>query len=204
MFRGIYRPYKNYQPRLMTPPDEKSALMQEVNKYAFAAHDILLYLDNFPNDQEAINLYNRFMESYVRARDAYEERYGAITTSSATLGSAPFSWTVGGWPWVGRCRMFRYEKRLMFPVKIRKRDLKMVNTIITQYRGPDGELAAALRYLNQRYSMPDDHGRALLTDIGTEELSRRNGRDHGPSIDGGASIEEIKERSRETLRTAGI
>lgn len=101
MFRGIYRPYKNYQPRLMTPLDEKSALMQEVNKYAFAAHDILLYLDNFPNDQEAINLYNRFMESYVRARDAYEERYGAITTDSATLGSAPFSWTVGGWPWVG-------------------------------------------------------------------------------------------------------
>lgn len=100
MFRGIYRPYKNYTPRLPTPPDEKSAMMQEVNKYAFAAHDILLYLDNFPNDQEAINLYNRFMEAYLRARDAYEERFGAITTESDALKTAPFSWTVGGWPWV--------------------------------------------------------------------------------------------------------
>ncbi|MFA7529623.1 MAG: spore coat protein CotJB [Bacilli bacterium] len=100
MFRGIYRPYKNYTPRLPTPPDEKSAMMQEVNKYAFAAHDILLYLDNFPNDQEAINLYNGFMEAYLRARDAYEERFGAITTESDALKTAPFSWTVGGWPWV--------------------------------------------------------------------------------------------------------
>ncbi|HHZ17808.1 MAG TPA: manganese catalase family protein [Acholeplasmataceae bacterium] len=90
--------------------------------------------------------------------------------------------------------MFRYEKRLMFPVKIRKRDLKMVNTIITQYGGPDGELAAALRYLNQRYSMPDDHGRALLTDIGTEELSHvEMVATMVHQLMAGASIEEIKE-----------
>jgi len=67
--------------------------------------------------------------------------------------------------------MWRYEKRLQFPVNVKKKDLKMARAIITQYGGPDGELAAALRYLNQRYSMPDDHGRAMLTDIGTEELA---------------------------------
>lgn len=67
--------------------------------------------------------------------------------------------------------MWRYEKRLQFPVNIRKRDLRMAKVIVTQYGGPDGELSAALRYLNQRYNMPDAHGKAMLTDIGTEELA---------------------------------
>jgi len=66
--------------------------------------------------------------------------------------------------------MWLYEKRLIYPVNIKKKDLKMASVIYCQYGGPDGELAAALRYLNQRYSMPDDRGKALLTDIGTEEL----------------------------------
>lgn len=38
------------------------------------------------------------------------------------------------------------------------------------YGGPDGELGASLRYLSQRYSMPYPELKALLTDIGTEEL----------------------------------
>ena len=66
--------------------------------------------------------------------------------------------------------MWLYEKKLEYPVNIRKKDLKMAKYLMAQYGGPDGELAASLRYLNQRYSMPDDKGRALLTDIGTEEL----------------------------------
>ena len=66
--------------------------------------------------------------------------------------------------------MWLYEKRLIYPVNIKKKDLKMASVIYCQYGGPDGELAAALRYLNQRYNMPDDRGKALLTDIGTEEL----------------------------------
>lgn len=67
--------------------------------------------------------------------------------------------------------MWIYEKRLQFPVNIRKRDPKMANVILTQYGGPDGELAAALRYLNQRWGMPDTKSQALLNDIGTEELA---------------------------------
>lgn len=89
--------------------------------------------------------------------------------------------------------MWRYEKRLEFPVNIKKRDLRMAKVILTQYGGPDGELAAALRYLNQRYSMPDAMGRAMLTDIGTEELA------HVEMVSTmvkqlmqGATIEEIK------------
>ena len=66
--------------------------------------------------------------------------------------------------------MFVYQKKLMFPVNITKKDLKMAKYIVTQYGGADGELRAAIRYLNQRFTMPTDEGKALLTDIGTEEL----------------------------------
>ena len=66
--------------------------------------------------------------------------------------------------------MFSYQKRLQYPVNIKNKDLKMAKLLVTQYGGSNGELGAALRYLNQRVSMPDNIGRALLTDIGTEEL----------------------------------
>ncbi len=67
--------------------------------------------------------------------------------------------------------MFRYQKCLQYPIKIKNKDLRMAKYLVTQYGGPNGELGAALRYLNQRYTMPDAKGRALLTDIGTEELN---------------------------------
>ena len=71
----------------------------------------------------------------------------------------------------GRFSMWKYEKRLQFPVNIKKKDLRMAKLLVTQYGGSNGELAAAFRYLNQRYTMPDNRGKALLTDIGTEELA---------------------------------
>lgn len=67
--------------------------------------------------------------------------------------------------------MWNYEKRLQFPVKISKTDPKAAQIIITQFGGPDGELAASMRYLSQRYSMPYKEVAGLLTDIGTEELA---------------------------------
>ena len=66
--------------------------------------------------------------------------------------------------------MFVYEKKLQFPVKIANPDPKLAKIIISQVGGPDGELGASMRYLNQRYSMPYDELKGLLTDIGTEEL----------------------------------
>lgn len=67
--------------------------------------------------------------------------------------------------------MFAYQKRLQYPINIKKSDLRMAKYLITQYGGSNGELAAAMRYLNQRFTMPDNRGKALLTDIGTEELA---------------------------------
>ena len=67
--------------------------------------------------------------------------------------------------------MWKYEKRLQYPISIKKKDLRMAKYLVTQYGGSNGEMAAALRYLNQRYTMPDNRGKALLTDIATEELA---------------------------------
>lgn len=66
--------------------------------------------------------------------------------------------------------MFFYDKKLQYPVRIDKPNPKLAAIIISQYGGPDGELGASLRYLSQRYSMPFDDLKGLLTDIGTEEL----------------------------------
>lgn len=66
--------------------------------------------------------------------------------------------------------MFIYDKKLQYPVKIDKPNPRLASIIISQYGGPDGELGASLRYLSQRYSMPFDELKGLLTDIGVEEL----------------------------------
>ena len=64
-----------------------------------------------------------------------------------------------------------YCNKLQYPVKIKTPNAKLAKVIITQLGGPDGELAASLRYLNQRYAMPYGEVKGLLTDIGTEELA---------------------------------
>lgn len=67
--------------------------------------------------------------------------------------------------------MWTYEKKLQYPVKIKNPNPRMAQIICSQIGGSDSELAAALRYLNQRYAMPTDEIKGLLTDIGTEELA---------------------------------
>lgn len=66
--------------------------------------------------------------------------------------------------------MFIYEKKLQYPIKIAKPNARLAKVIISQYGGPNGELGASMRYLSQRFSMPTDMAKGVLTDIGTEEL----------------------------------
>ncbi|HWT74502.1 MAG TPA: manganese catalase family protein [Mobilitalea sp.] len=66
--------------------------------------------------------------------------------------------------------MWSYERRLQFPVKIDDCNAKLAQVIMSQYGGPDGEIGASLRYLSQRYAMPNRKVAGVLTDIGTEEL----------------------------------
>ncbi|HHU27801.1 TPA: manganese catalase family protein [bacterium] len=93
--------------------------------------------------------------------------------------------------------MWIYDKKLEYPINIKKKDLKMAKFLLSQYGGPNGELAAALRYLTQRYTMPDDYGKALLTDIGTEELG------HVEMIST-MVYQLVKDATPEELREAGL
>lgn len=67
--------------------------------------------------------------------------------------------------------MYYYVKSLQYPINIKYRNPKLAKNIISQYGGPDGELGASLRYLSQRFGMPDQKSKAVLNDIGTEELA---------------------------------
>ena len=93
--------------------------------------------------------------------------------------------------------MWKYVKTLEYPVNIKKKDLRMAKYLVTQYGGANGELAAAWRYLNQRYTMPDDKGKSLLTDIGTEELAH-------VEIISTMIYQLMKDASLDELREAGL
>lgn len=67
--------------------------------------------------------------------------------------------------------MWKYEKKLQYPVNIKNKNPKYAQIIISQYGGPDGELGASMRYLSQRYGQPFDEVKGILTDVGTEELA---------------------------------
>lgn len=67
--------------------------------------------------------------------------------------------------------MWNYEKRLQYPVNIKTPNAQIAQVIMSQYGGPDGEMGASMRYLSQRYAMPNRQAMGMLTDIGTEELA---------------------------------
>ncbi len=93
--------------------------------------------------------------------------------------------------------MWIYEKKLEYPIKIKNPNPQMAKVIITQYGGPDGELAASLRYLSQRFSMVTPEARAVLNDIGTEELA------HLEMI--GSMVKQLtKNASIESIKAAGL
>lgn len=79
--------------------------------------------------------------------------------------------------------MWTYNKILEYPVNIKCTDARLAKVIISQYGGPDGELAASLRYLSQRFGMPDENAKAILNDIRNRGISTlRNGRNNSTPI----------------------
>lgn len=93
--------------------------------------------------------------------------------------------------------MWLYDKKLEYPIKIKRPDPKMAKVIITQYGGPDGELAASLRYLSQRFSMVTPEAKATLNDIGTEEMA------HLEMV--GTMVKQLTENaSIEDIKKAGL
>ncbi|MDI6870401.1 MAG: manganese catalase family protein [Bacillota bacterium] len=93
--------------------------------------------------------------------------------------------------------MWLYEKKLEYPVRVCGPNPRLAKNIITQYGGPDGELAASLRYLTQRYTMPIPQAKGVLTDIGTEELAHME-------IVAALVYNLLKDASIEEIKAAGL
>ncbi len=104
--------------------------------------------------------------------------------------------------------MWTYEKKLQYPVKIKRPNPALAKFIISQYGGPHGEIGASLRYLSQRTSMPNRQVAGILNDIGTEELSHLEMvQTIVHQLTKGMTIEQIKEAGMEAYfvdHTAGV
>lgn len=101
LFSNLYTPYKNYKPAELNPTNEKDYYLLLVQIYGFAAHELTLYLDVNPNDDDAIKLRSEYVKLYNQALMQYESKYGAISLKSMTLNSSPWAWDSKKWPWEG-------------------------------------------------------------------------------------------------------
>lgn len=101
IFKGIYEPYKNYETYLAMPTTDEEKLLFDVDKFYFALHEMRMYLDNYPEDQEAIDLFTQYQQNYIRAKKSYEEKYGPLDIEAQDLNTSPWKWTTSKWPWVG-------------------------------------------------------------------------------------------------------
>lgn len=99
LFEDLYKPYTNYEPFNLTPHDEQEALLQKVQEYNFADIDLNLYLDIYPDDQEKLQIFNKYKEEYKRAKELYESKYGPLTTDSKATSAYPWNWIKAPWPW---------------------------------------------------------------------------------------------------------
>ena len=101
MFKDLYDQYKNYQPQMIKPRNEKERLMYEIGMYGFGMNDLVLYLDTNPQDQTALTKFNNLQNEYKRAVRNYENRFGPINLTSDSLDKLPWPW-LKDWPFGGR------------------------------------------------------------------------------------------------------
>ena len=101
LFGNLYDPYKNYKPAEVSPTNEKEALLEQWQQYNFALTDLNLYLDVYPNNREALNLYNKYTEIIKQITNKYESTYGPINLESNYIGDNTWNWINGPWPWEG-------------------------------------------------------------------------------------------------------
>ena len=100
LFTNLYSQYKNYQPAILNPKNEKEKLLMELQAIGFAAHDLNLYLDIYPNDQSMIMLLRDYMSKKDTLTKEYEKKYGPLTVNSSVIfDKGSFEWEKSPWPW---------------------------------------------------------------------------------------------------------
>ena len=110
-------------------------LMKRIDDASFAMDDVILYLDTHPDDRNALNYYRYVVALRKEAVKAYEAAFGPLTIEDAD-DACTWSWLTERWPWEGEVqRMWRYEKRLQYPVNIKTSNPKIAQYIMSQYGG---------------------------------------------------------------------
>lgn len=110
----------------------ENALLMRVYETGFALDDVTLYLDTHPTDSDALNYYKYAKKLNEDAVKAYEEVYGPLMINRVTADS--WDWVENPWAnGMGESIMWRYEKRLQYPVNISTPNPKMAAFIISQY-----------------------------------------------------------------------
>ena len=99
LFSNLYSQYRDYKPTTLNGLNEKTNLLLDISRMGFAAHDLNLYLDNYPNDVTMIMLFNDYKNKSDKLIQEYESKYGPLTISGLISNQSPFSWENDAWPW---------------------------------------------------------------------------------------------------------
>lgn len=99
LFSKLYSQYKNYQPAMLKAQNDQERLFLNLSAFDFAAHELNLYLDNFPNDRNIIQLFNNYRQLALKTEHDYETKYGPLNMTSETLNTTPWAWTQTKFPW---------------------------------------------------------------------------------------------------------
>ena len=99
MFPDLYNAYKLSNPLEIEPMNEQAELLTSIDALCFACIDLNLYLDLYPEDKSAIELFNRYREEKKNLEKEYESKYGPLFISSDALNTFPWAWDNSPWPW---------------------------------------------------------------------------------------------------------
>lgn len=99
MFPDLYNQYKVSKPYEIEPMNEQAQLLTNIDAISFAAHDLNLYLDTHPENQDIIELYNHYRMQSEEAIKEYEKRFGPLNVNSTSLNTCPWAWNKLPWPW---------------------------------------------------------------------------------------------------------
>ena len=99
MFDNLFWPYKYIAE--LKPTSEKEELMNKVQMYCFAAHEMNLYLDVYPENQEVLHLFTKYKDMYIYLWMKYEQKFGPLTLDTVNMDNNNWQWIKSPWPWEG-------------------------------------------------------------------------------------------------------
>ena len=99
LFKNLYNDYKFLQPETIKVNNEREEMLLNIGQISFARHELNLLLDNYPNNENMLRIYNQYNDKENELVKNYERRFGPLTVSSTDMNKVPFAWENDKWPW---------------------------------------------------------------------------------------------------------